>query len=187
MNVHEPATDQSLQPAAQVSRTRLITGGVLFIGGFLSPLLIPLVTRSDLPMQWKAVLSTGLVAGLPEIGMVLAVAVLGKQGFTQLKNKLFALLHRHTKPAAITAGRYRIGLVMFCLPLLVGWLTPYLSRFLPSVSMETGSLVPVILLDLVFAASLLVLGEDFWEKLRRLFIFETNAGGRPTGPAAGGD
>jgi hypothetical protein len=53
--------------------------------------------------------------------------------------------------------------------------------------METGSLVPVILLDLVFAASLLVLGEDFWEKLRRLFIFETNAGGRPTGPAAGGD
>jgi len=187
MHVHEPAHDKRLQQARLVSNIRLITGGALFIGGFLSPLLIPLVTRSDLPNQWKAALSTGLVAGLSEIGMVPAVAVLGKQGFAVLKNKLFALLHRHTKPAAITAGRYRAGLVLFCLPLLVGWLTPYLARLLPSVSIESGSLVPIILLDLVFAASLLVLGENFWEKLRWLFIYETNASGRQKTPATDGD
>jgi hypothetical protein len=155
-----------------VSKVRLVTGGALFIGGFISPLLIPFVTQSDLPTKWKAVLSTGLVAGLPEIGMVLAAAVLGKQGFALLKGKLFALLRKHTEPAAITAGRYCIGLVLFCIPLLVGWLTPYLVRFLPVLSHDQGSLLPVIVLDLMFAASFLVLGEEFWEKIRRLFIYE---------------
>ena len=31
-------------------------------------------TEPTLRAQWKALLSTGLVAGLPEVGMVLAVA-----------------------------------------------------------------------------------------------------------------
>jgi hypothetical protein len=165
-----------------VSRARLVTGGALFIGGFLSPLLIPFVTQSDLPAKWKAVLSTGLVAGLPEIGMVLAVAVLGKQGFALLKGKLFALLHKHTQPKAITAGRYRLGLVMFCVPLLAGWLLPYLARVAPVLSMDQAPLLPVIGLDLVFAASFLVLGEEFWEKIRRLFIYEASPVGRQDSP-----
>jgi hypothetical protein len=144
---------------------------MLFVGGFLSPLLIPLVTQSDLPAKWKAVLSTGLVAGLPEIGMVLAAAVLGKQGFALLKQKLFALLRKHTEPAAVSIGRYRLGLVLFCVPLLVGWLSPYLVRVLPAMSLEQGSLAPLILLDLMFACSFLVLGADFWEKIRQLFVY----------------
>lgn len=161
-----------------VGKTRFLIGGFLFIGGFLSPLLIPLVTQSDLPTKWKAFLSAGLVAGLPEIGMLLAAAVLGKQGFALLKGKLFALLRRHTEPAAVSAGRYRLGLVMFCLPLLVGWLEPYAARLLPFPGLQQGLLAPVIVLDLVFASSFLVLGAEFWEKVRRLFIYE----GVPTGP-----
>jgi hypothetical protein len=155
-----------------VGKLRLAIGGFLFVGGFLSPLLIPLVTRSDLPGNWKAVLSTGLVAGLPEVGMVLAAAVLGKDGFALLKNKLFALLRKHTEPAAVSAARYRLGLVLFCVPLLAGWLSPYLVRVLPALSLEHGSLAPVVVLDLMFALSFLVLGADFWEKIRRLFVYE---------------
>ena len=155
-----------------VSKLRLAIGGFLFVGGFLSPLLIPLVTRSNLPGNWKAVLSTGLVAGLPEVGMVLAAAVLGKDGFALLKNKLFALLRKHTEPAAVSAARYRLGLVLFCVPLLAGGLGPYLARLLPALSLEQGSLAPVVALDLMFALSFLVLGADFWEKIRRLFVYE---------------
>jgi len=175
MKTQNPAAADTYDVAPPISRFRLVIGGAIFIGGFLSPLLIPLVTQSDLPAQWKAVLSTGLVAGLPEIGMVLAVAVLGKQGFALLKSKFFALLHKHTQPAAITAGRYRFGLVMFCTPLLLGWLTPYLVRVLPALSMEQAPLLPVVLLDLMFAASFLVLGEEFWGKIRRLFIYSAPA------------
>ena len=182
MNARNPSYAKSREADSPVSKARLVTGGALFIGGFLSPLLIPLVTQSDLPAKWKAVLSTGLVAGLPEIGMVLAVAVLGKQGFALLKGKLFALLNKHTRPKAITAGRYRLGLVMFCIPLLAGWLVPYLARVAPVLSMEQASLLPVILLDLMFASSFLVLGEEFWEKVRRLFIYEANPDGRRDDP-----
>ena len=67
---HSAPEETAVQP---VSKTRLIIGGVIFFGGFLSPLLLPLVTGSDLPGNWKAVLSTGLVAGLPEVGMLLAI------------------------------------------------------------------------------------------------------------------
>ena len=166
-NARSPAA-----PSRPVSKLRLAIGGILFVGGFLSPLLIPLVTRSDLPGNWKAVLSTGLVAGLPEVGMVLAAAVLGKDGFALLKNKLFAVLRKHTEPAAVSAARYRLGLVLFCVPLLAGWLGPYLARLLPVLSLEQGSLAPVLALDLMFALSFLVLGADFWEKIRRLFVYE---------------
>lgn len=170
MNTRNPDKPAAAVPQS-ARRVRLVIGGMLFVGGFLSPLLIPLVTQSDLPAKWKAVLSTGLVAGLPEIGMVLAAAVLGKQGFALLKQKLFALLRKHTEPAAVSIGRYRLGLVLFCVPLLVGWLSPYLVRVLPAMSLEQGSLMPLILLDLMFACSFLVLGADFWEKIRQLFVY----------------
>jgi hypothetical protein len=48
--------------------------------------------------------------------------------------------------------------------------------------MEQAPLLPVILLDLMFAASFLVLGEEFWEKIRRLFIYEASPDGRQDGP-----
>lgn len=158
-----------VKPVVQaVSRTRFVIGGALFIGGFLSPLLIPLVTASDLPDSWKAILSTGLVAGLPEVGMLLAVAVLGKQGFAQLKEMFFSRFRKITEPAAVSRTRYRIGLFMFFIPLLTGWLQPYVVHFFPAFG--SGHMLPVILMDLVFASSFIVLGAGFWEKIHSLFV-----------------
>ena len=157
-----------------VSRTRFVIGAALFAGGFLSPLLLPLVTRSDLPGNLKAILSTGLVAGLPEIGMLLAVAVLGKQGFAQLKAMFSSKFKMLTAPAAVSGARYRIGLVMFFAPLLFAWLHPYIVHFFPR--MTTGSLLPYVLGDLLFASSFIVLGAGFWEKIHALFIHDTGRG-----------
>lgn len=151
-----------------VSRTRFIFGGIIFVGGFLSPLLIPLVTNSNLPGNWKAILSTGLVAGLPEIGMLLAVAILGKQGFAQLKEMAFARFRKITEPAAVSLTRYRIGLFMLFTPLLLGWLQPYATHFFSS--MASDSILPVIILDLIFATSFIVLGAEFWGKIQSLFV-----------------
>ena len=151
-----------------VGKTRFVIGGILFVGGFLSPLLLPLVTNSDLPGNWKTILSTLLVAGLPEIGMLLAVAVLGKQGFAQLKEMFFSRFRKITEPAAVNATRYRIGLFMFFGPLVAGWIQPYLVHFFPGFT--TDNMQPVIFMDLMFAFSFLVLGAEFWEKIHALFI-----------------
>ena len=149
---------------------RFIIGGVVFVGGLLSPLLIPLVTSSDLPGNWKAILSTGLVAGLPEVGMLLAVAILGKQGFAQLKEFFFSRFRKITEPAAVSRTRYRIGLLMFFIPILLGLIQPYAAHFYSPLGSD--SMLPVIFSDLVFASSFIVLGAEFWEKIHKLFIHD---------------
>jgi hypothetical protein len=156
-----------------VSQTRLLVGGVVFVAGFLSPLLLPLVTSSDLPGNWKAILSTSLVAGLPEVGMLLAVAVLGKQGFAELKRLIYLKFRRCTEPRAVSLTRYRVGLFMFFTPLLVGWLQPYISHFLPV--FNSDQILPFILGDLVFALSFIVLGAGFWDKIRGLFVYHAGS------------
>ena len=168
----------SIKPVIQpVSKTKFIIGGALFIGGFLSPLLITLVTASDLPGNWKAILSTGLVAGLPEVGMLLAVAVLGKQGFAQLKEMFFSRFRKITEPSAVSLVRYRIGLFMFFIPLLHGWLQPYAAHFFSPLS--GNSMFFAIVFDLIFASSFIVLGAEFWEKIHNLFV---HGGGRFSEP-----
>jgi hypothetical protein len=117
---------------------------------------------------WKTFLSTGLVAGLPEIGMLAAVALLGKPGYALLKQKLFSIIKRHTEPAAVGPARYRIGLLMFCIPIAIGIMVPYFGYFFPDLGQLP--LRAVIMIDLVFAASFLVLGAGFWEKIRALFV-----------------
>ena len=66
---------------------RLVTAGIIFISGFLSPLLIPVVTSSDLSIGWKTTLAGLLALGIPELFMIIAAAVAGKEGFNYLKNK----------------------------------------------------------------------------------------------------
>lgn len=161
-------TNQFENSNSSINKTRFYIGAALLIAGFLSPLLLPLVTNSDLPANWKTILSTALIVGIPEVGLLLAVAVLGKQGFAQLKNMIFSRFRQYTQPSAVSATRYRIGLAMFCTPLLLGWLDPYAVYWFPVLGGD--SLAPVIITDLVFASSFLVLGAGFWEKIHNLFL-----------------
>ncbi|MBW2227735.1 MAG: hypothetical protein JRG99_10595 [Deltaproteobacteria bacterium] len=58
-------------------RWRLHLGLIVLIIGFLSPLLIPLVTASELPTKWKAVISGCLAVGIPELFSIAAIAIMG--------------------------------------------------------------------------------------------------------------
>ncbi len=129
------------------------------------------MTSSNLPGNWKAILSTGLIAGLPEVGMLLAVAILGKQGFTQLKEMFFSRFRKITEPVAVSQTRYRVGLLMFFMPVLLGLLQPYAEHFFGA--LKSGSMIPVILSNLVFAASSIVLGAGFWDKIQVLFVHDS--------------
>jgi hypothetical protein len=54
--------------------------------------------------------------------MVVAAAVMGKEGFAGLKGRFFK---KYGPPERVSLARYRVGLVMFVLPPLVAWLGPY--------------------------------------------------------------
>jgi hypothetical protein len=147
---------------------RFRLGAIVLIVGWCSPLSIPLVTASGLPTEWKTLLSGALAVGIPEVFTLAAIAIMGKSGFNMIKSRVFSILKRHAPPDRVSLTRYRIGLVMFGLPLLFGWLAPYVSNQIPGY--EAHRFYVNLARDLMFTASLFVLGGDFWDKLRALFI-----------------
>ena len=155
------------------NRKKLFTAGIIFIVGFLAPLLIPVVTSSSLSTGWKATLSGLLALGIPELFMVIAAAVAGKEGFSYIKNKIFGLFKKYGPPDTVSKTRYKIGLVLFSIPILAGWLIPYISNLIPSY--EENRILINIVGDIVLVISLFILGGDFWDKLRSLFVYGARA------------
>lgn len=154
-------------------QSRLLIGGIIFIAGFLSPLLIPLVITSELSPGIKSV-STGLLAlGIPELFMLIAVAILGKSGFAYLKSRMFSWLRKYGPPDTVSKLRYRIGLVLFTIPLLLGFLLPYFWDMIPFI--KQNLFLFLIGGDVMIFLSLFVLGGDFWDKLRSIFIYNSRA------------
>jgi hypothetical protein len=162
-------TTNSLSTETSLPKGRLYAGGTIFVAGFLSPLLVPLVTASTLPVGWKTAISGLLLVGVPELAMLVAVAVMGKAGFNYLKQLLFGFLGKHFEPPeTVSSIRYHIGLVLFSIPLLFGWIMPYIAGYFPI--LDEHRLVFAIIGDLFLLGSLFVLGGEFWDKLRALFI-----------------
>ena len=160
-----------------VPRGRLIIGGTVLVVGFLSPLLVPVVAASDLPTGWKTGLSGFLMVGIPEIFMLIAVAIMGKAGFDTIVSpvkRIFGnFLAEHGPPDHVSKTRYRVGLVMFAVPLVLALIEPYFGEHLPW--HEEARMVYVIGGDVLLVSSLFVLGGEFWDKLRALFVYDARA------------
>ena len=105
--------------------------------------------------------------------MLVAVAIMGKAGFDYLKRLFLIMLRRHGPARRVSKTRYRIGLGMFILPLLVGLLEPYFGNMSPLY--QAYPLQITIASDAIFVCSLFMLGGEFWDKLRALFIHEAKA------------
>jgi hypothetical protein len=62
---------------------------------------------------------------------------------------------------------------MFAVPIVFGWVVPYAADLIPG---YTGHEITYgIIGDLMLLASLFVLGGEFWDKLRALFIHGAKA------------
>ena len=155
------------------NRWRYRVGVVVFVIGFAAPVAILLVTRSGLPTAWKTTISGALAVGVPEVAMIVAAAIMGKEGFAELKRRLGRFLRRYGPPQKVGTVRYRVGLAMFVAPLLLGWLGPYFHEHIPWYS--THPMWWNLGGDLMFVASLVVLGGEFWDKLRSLFVHGARA------------
>ena len=162
----KPTASSNIQPPQDRLRFRL--GLAILIIGWLSPLSIPIVTGSSLSTEWKSIISGLLALGIPEVFTITAIAIMGKAGYNHIKNTIFRFLKKHGPPDRVSLIRYRIGLVMFVLPVLFGWLGPYGAHRIPGY--EAHRFILSLSGDLLFVTSLFVLGGDFWDKIRSLFI-----------------
>ena len=148
---------------------RFKVGTALFAWIILSWLLIPIEAALGMPGTTIGA-TTAALAVTNKIIFLVATGVMGKAGFVALKAKLF---HKLAPPAKVSPMRYRIGLVMFCFPLLQDLLETWASHIAPQ--FVANRLWVDIAMDVMLIASLLVLGGNFWDKLRALFVADAVA------------
>ena len=165
--------EESKQAVPQINKARLVVGAIVFITGFMAPLFIPLVTRSELSVAWKTTLSGLLMAGIPELFMVITVGILGKEGYQYLKSKVMGFLKKHGPPQKVSRIRYKIGIVMFSIPLLLALLFPYIEHHFEQ--LEGLPMYIHVGGDVLLLISFVVLGGEFWDKIRALFTYKTGA------------
>ncbi|MBF9235407.1 transporter suffix domain-containing protein [Microvirga alba] len=150
-----------LEPSTLTGR-RCKLGITIFVLAFALWLLVPLAAALQAPPARIAAMS-GAIFVANKVMLVVCVAVMGKEGFLQLKD----ILLRGLFPAEVGRTRYTIGLVMFCLPLVSAMLEPYAEQYWP----DSGSDIWLkVLGDLMLIASFFVLGGDFWAKVHALFV-----------------
>lgn len=147
---------------------RLKLGVTLFALSIALPVLgVPLVAVMGLSAATVATVSGALLVGAEVMGLA-AVAVMGKSGYAYIKNRVFGFLKQYGPPAEVSRTRYTIGLLMFAIPIIFGWLTPYANDLVPGY--PGNELTYAVVGDLLLLTSLFVLGGDFWDKVRALFI-----------------
>lgn len=150
---------------------RFKLGIFIFIFAFALWLLVPLAASMNVPGPRIAAV-TGAIFVANKVLMLTCIAVMGKAGFQRLKGMAFGYARGLAPSGPIGPARHVIGLVMFCLPLITAMLEPYVDQFLPGLRPNLWQLQA--LGDLVLIASFFVLGGDFWNKIRALFVRTAN-------------
>lgn len=151
---------------------RLKLGIVLLVIGLIMPAGVPLVVGTGWPAGVKTVVS-GILMFAPEVMAVAAAAIMGKENFERIVQRVKGSL-KTLKPAGdISRIRHAISLILFLAPALFAWIASYIPslmppEYTPRVAVNLGA-------DVLFVAGLFVLGGDFWDKLRALFIREARA------------
>ncbi len=152
---------------------RFQVGVGVFVFGWSLPIFIPLVAASDLSIEWKAMISGVLAIGGPEILSLVSIAFLGKAGFNYIKARLFALFKRAAPPDQVSRMRYRFGLLIWLLLFVFGYFILYAPDVIPGY--DEHRIAINLVCDALFIASFFILGGDFWDKFRALFIYEAKA------------
>jgi hypothetical protein len=146
---------------------RFKIGIAVFVLAFLLWLIIPLAALLEVPASRVAAL-TGTVFIANKLLILAVIGIMGRAGFQQLKQMISGHAGKLAPEAMVGKARYRIGLVMFCVPLITAWLEPYVDHISPGLRPNLWQLQ--LAGDLMFVASFFVLGGNFWGKIRALFV-----------------
>ena len=145
-----------------VGMTCLVLSLGLPLFGFAVPFL-------DLHAAFAAILIGFLTIGGPEVMILLAVLFLGKETLSYYKQKIYTCLFKRRKYKPVSKFRYYFGLVIFFASPTPLYLNAYGEHLLPAD--ETFRHFILMGSDLAFVLSFFILGGNFWEKFKSLFIW----------------
>ena len=150
--------------------------GIILFGLSLSLPLITLVVVPVLgfPQEINAVLFGLSVVGGPDVLLIAAVAVLGKDGVSDLMGKLGTFGKRVFRWDSVTKTRYMVGLVV----LVVAMVAPLIPLFFWESSVETidggpgwGFYLGVASV-FVFIGAVLSMGAPLWSRIEAVVTWE---------------
>ena len=160
--------------AAPAPGWRFRVGMALIVVSFLSPLVAVLLPFTDLSTTMKATLGGAFLAGIPEVLSLAAIAVLGKPGFAYVKSRIMALLRRYGPPKEVGPARCYIGLTLWFITGIYPWFVSYAPpEAIPGFPEYRVHMA--LTADFLFVFSFFVLGGDFWDKVRALFVHKARA------------
>ena len=148
---------------------RFYAGMTALILSLIMPLFAFLVPLLGLPVAESAVIVGVLIAGGPEVVGLVGIALLGRNAFQYFTYKLKTALRRVVLPKRVSKRRYYFGLSVSLASLLPLYVYGYFPNWLPSGDTRIYILATA---DMSFILSMFIMGGEFWEKFRRLFIWE---------------
>lgn len=159
------AHSQSLASVLRPSGWRYYLGWFFFVLSFLLPFFAPLISLLSMSKTMKAMLIGSLLVGVPELIMVIAIALWGKKTFDYFMSYIYRFFKRFVPKAHVSPARYYIGLVLLISSFFPTWILAYF----PTIVSDSLRIAILVFFDVMFVSSFFVLGGDFWEKVRALF------------------
>lgn len=172
-------TNKKIEEAAAPetkSKTRLYLGVIILILALAMPIWgTALVSVLGLSPGISTVLIGLSIAGGPDLLLLIAAAVMGKDALNQILGQIGKWFKRNFKLSEnVSKKRYILGLILFWGSILIRWAVGFLKPLSVAVKGSTDwGLVILVAFEVVLVISIFVLGANFWEKLGALFRWNT--------------
>ncbi|MEE9608977.1 MAG: transporter suffix domain-containing protein [Myxococcota bacterium] len=150
---------------------RYRVGITLFGLSFVFPVLALATPALGLEKAITATLAGGLLVLAEAVGL-LGIALAGKQALETIKGKIRALFRRRAPPKPVGRRQYNVGLLLFVLGSLGLFGIQYGPYLVDLEIPKAQRLYLQLACDATIVASLFTMGEQFWEKLKRLVTWE---------------
>ena len=164
---------------------RYYAGLFLFVLSLILPLLaLVIVPLLGVSAGISAFLIGISLAGGPDVILIGAAALMGKENLEYLFSKLGNWFKRLVKWDQVSAGRYRIGVWLVWISIITQVLIIYLfTDSLRNGNQPGWGFYVTVGADILFIISFFVLGAEFWAKIRALFQYNTRVVVEETGEA----
>jgi len=146
-------------------------GVSLFFYSFLPMSIVAILPFLGLTLAQAGAFAVVFLAS-GEVAFLCAAALLGKEFLTALKNRIKAWFKRPHEPKPISRNRHRFGIALLTTSFLPHYvMLIYLVFFSHSESEINFLAWTLVAGEIAFMAGLFILGGDFWDRLRELFVW----------------
>jgi hypothetical protein len=161
----DPQEKAPVAEAVQVG-WRFYAGIAILVCSFGAWSLVPIASAAGWSTAQIATLSGAIFIG-SKVGLITAIAVMGKAGFNYTKLLVFGFVSKFGPAQQVSPARYRLGLVLFVVPFLMTWLAPYATGLARPIGIY--GFLQNLALEALVLVGLYLLGGEFWDKVRALF------------------